>query len=42
MRLKIDELSSKLTDMEDQSRHCNLRVVGLTEGGGKEMTASPF
>lgn len=32
MRLKIDELHTKLADMEDRSRRSNLRLVGLSEG----------
>ncbi|KAJ8009960.1 hypothetical protein DPEC_G00069600 [Dallia pectoralis] len=32
MRLKIDELSSKVADMEDRSRRSNVRLVGLSEG----------
>lgn len=32
MRLKIDELCSKVADMEDRSRRSNLRLVGLREG----------
>ncbi|KAL2086011.1 hypothetical protein ACEWY4_019331 [Coilia grayii] len=32
MRLKLDELSAKLSEMEDRSRRSNLRLIGLKEG----------
>lgn len=32
MRMTIDELHSKLAEMEDRSRRNNLRLVGLSEG----------